>query len=182
MQPKCDETVSALADTVISEVEQHSDIRDRKVKIDFLFAYPDYDEKTGEPLNVAIKQHGSQCVAIVRKIGIKDRLMGRGDIEITLDGDHWAVADREEQKAILDHELTHVVVCEKTDDLGRPKILLRDHDYQFGWFRDVARRRGMHSVECQQAATMMENSGQIFWPSIVEESGSRMTRLEIKGA
>ena len=102
------------------------------------------------------------------------------DVEIQVDGDWWGSQDREEQEALLDHELTHIQVLEEAngvarkDKAGRPKIKCRPHDVDVGWFRIVAARNGQHSLERRQAASMMEEQGQYFWPEIITAPASKM--------
>lgn len=153
------------------------------VKIDFVFARGDRDDVSGELLNDALKKNGVKALGITRKIGLKDRALGRGDAEIAIDGDWWDDASEEEQRALLDHELTHLVPTGDCDDLRRPIIKLRPHDHEFGWFREVAARHGAHSQERIQARKMMELSGQYFWPSMyeAEASAGRMRNLELTG-
>lgn len=70
---------------------------------------------------------------------------------------------------MLDHELFHIQIKMKgqiiqTDDLGRPKIKMRPHDMEVGWFKAVAERNGKYSQERIQALKYMEEMGQYFWP------------------
>jgi hypothetical protein len=52
------------------------------------------------------------------------------------------------------------------DDIGRPKIVMRKHDFEFGWFTAVAARHGAHSMERQQAQEILCQAGQFYWPGI----------------
>lgn len=168
---RCDETVTDLAASVLQRFETHAPIISAKLRIDYVFGFADRDEGTGEKKNDALTIHGCRALGITRKIGLKDRALGRGDAEIALDGDWWNEASEEERAALLDHELHHIVVSSDTDDLGRHKVKMRAHDYEFGWFRVVAARNGLASQERIQAAKMMEDSGQYFWPSITAQLG-----------
>lgn len=157
-----------MAAELIAAYEPHWPIRDRKVKIDFVFAFADRDETTGEPTNNALTKGGVRALGITRKISLKDRAKGMGDCEITLDADHWTeVADEGQQRAILDHELYHIVVSADNDDLGRPKIKLRKHDFEFGWFANIAIRHGVASCERIQAKRILDAAGQAFWPELL---------------
>jgi hypothetical protein len=49
------------------------------------------------------------------------------------------------------------------DAVGRPKLLMRKHDHQFGWFDEVAQRHGEASPEVRQARVLMESSGQLYF-------------------
>lgn len=170
---KADVEVQQLADKIMAEFCTHRPLIDAKVRIDFVFAYPDYDEKTGLPKNCALKLHGVQALGIAKKITLKDRAQGRGDAEIALDGDWWNSANEKERAALLDHELHHLEPREDErgyvlDDLHRPTLRLRKHDFQFGWFNIIAHRHGEMSQECQQARQLMDKAGQLYWPALTK--------------
>ena len=173
--------INDIAQVVLRKHESHAPILERKVRIDFLFAFGDRDETTGGLVGPALKHQGVQATGLCRKVNIKDRAKGMGDAEITVDGDWWnETATPEQQEALLDHELHHIAVSDKNDDLGRPVIKLRKHDFQFGWFTIVAQRNGQHAQERIQAKAMMEVAGQFYWPEIHEQitGGSRITKLD----
>lgn len=160
--------VEELAHEILCAYAPHKPLLDARVKIDFVFAYGDAD--TGAP---AIKHHGVRALGLCRRIGLKDRAMGRGDAEIILDADWWAEATADQARALLDHELTHLEVMTdkhgrwEWDDLHRPKLRLRPHDYEFGWFVEMARRHGAAAQERIQAKTLLDASGQWLWPDLV---------------
>lgn len=151
----------------------HHDLIDFRVKIDLLFAFAALDDE-GNPEGPALKLHGLPARGIARKISLKDRSKGMGDCEISIDGHWWHGANEEEQQALLDHELQHFEVkvnragVELRDDLGRPQIRIRPHDYEFGWFKCIAERHGMASAECAQAEKIKRQAGQLFWPDILD--------------
>jgi hypothetical protein len=169
---RCDKSVYAMAASLLAEFDTHKSLVDAKVKIDFVFARADLNDN-GEPIGEAIMHHGSKALGVARKIGLKDRAMGRGDAEITLDGDWWIEAEEENQRALLDHELHHLTcrmtaggLPAKTDDLGRPMLSMRKHDVEFGWFKLIAERHGKHSIEQKQAAQLLNIGGQYFFPQL----------------
>src|SRR5438876_2880474 len=45
---RCPKSVNDLANEVLTEFETHKPLLDVKIKIDFVFAFPDLDEKSGE--------------------------------------------------------------------------------------------------------------------------------------
>lgn len=140
--------------------------------IDLIFAFPNYDEK-GSPIGCALKLHGVPASGIAKIIGLKDRAMGRGDAEITIDYEFWKEASFETQCALLDHELTHLAPITnkhgvfKKDDLDRPKLRMRKHDFQVGWFDCIAKDHGAHSIERMQARELVEVRGQFYFPEMV---------------
>lgn len=176
-----------MADRLLSEFEAHATTLAAKVRIDLVFAFPDYDETTGEPINDALTHGGVKALGVTRKTSLKDRAKGLGDAEICLDGEWWKSADEPEQRALLDHELHHLVATDKRDNLGRPIIKLRKHDFDFGWFTVIAERHGLHSQECKQASYMMDAVGQYYWPALGISSAetkqpARMARIELTAA
>lgn len=168
---KCDSSVREMAIELLREFETHQLTRNAGVTIDFVFAFAEKDDN-GNPVGPALMHGGYPAGGICRKIPLKDRVLGRADVEISLDGDWWANASYEEQRALLDHELHHIVPKQsgggafKHDPAGRPVISIRKHDYQVGWFEVIAARHGVHSAERKQASKMMAESGQYFWPEL----------------
>jgi hypothetical protein len=158
--------VERIAKELIAEHKEHEKLKDYRVKIDFVFAY------SSEAFIPALKKNGVKCLGIARKLSLKDRAMDRGDAEISIDGEWWKDASDLERRALLDHELYHLDVntsgVNVKDDLGRPKLYLRPHDYEFGWFKHIAKRYGMASEERKQAKQMLDDSDQFFWPDIIQ--------------
>jgi len=168
---KCGEAVTLLAGAILCEFPTHKPTLDARVKIDYVFAFADRDD-AGNILGCAIKHRGIQALGLCRKVSLKDRVMGRGDVEITLDGDWWESHDEDEQRSLLDHELHHILVQVDsngkalTDDFSRPKISMRPHDVEVGWFSVIAARHGKVGIERRHAAQIMQQFGQMFWPEL----------------
>jgi hypothetical protein len=172
---RCDETVIQLSAEILCKYESHKPLLDARVAIDYLFALPDLDED-GQPMNDALKKNGVKALGLTRKLGLKDRACGRGDAYILLD--HWwwtQTASEEMQRALLDHELHHVAVVTqketgvaRREEDGRPKIRLRKHDFEFGFFTVIAARHGEHSLERMQAREIVERAGQFYFPEFVK--------------
>jgi hypothetical protein len=181
---RCDPSVVALAAVLIGEFHEH--LQARGVAIDYLFAYADRDPKTGEQKGDAITVRGRRSLGRASLNGPKERARGLGDALILLDGDWWQTVDDPERRAVLDHELTHFAVPEEVvrDKQGRPKLVLREHDVEVGWFREVARRHGSHSAERRQAAELIERDGQLFFPELVAAGGGggRFSKLDVRRA
>lgn len=156
--------VAAQAQALIDQF--HPDLNEAQVKIDYIFAF----NETGH----AITLHGKPCLGLCKIINLKDRSKGMGDVEIQLDGAAWKSMTEDQRNALLDHELEHVIVVRnddgdiKTDDLNRPKIRMKKHDYDFGWFECIARRHGINSPEVTQAKLLWDESGQAFFPMLTE--------------
>jgi hypothetical protein len=168
------ETLAAVLD------EYHPHLRDAQVSVDVLLAHASTDAN-GDTSGPALRLHGYACVATIRIVSLKDRVAGRGDAEMLVDGDRCDTWSDEQLRAIFDHELTHLELQVsdqgnvRRDDIDRPLLRIRRHDHQFGWFDSVARRHGKHSIEVQQAhqLTAMAELRQLYLPGIPEVAGKR---------
>lgn len=135
----------------------HGPLRDAGVTVDLLFAKKRPDD-SGEinPESHALKLHGYPVAAMVKANAYKARVQGHADAEIIIDGDRWDEWSDDEKDALIDHELEHLELKTdkdgnvRRDDLDRPKLRVRLHDHEFGWFDAVARRHGRASFEVQQ--------------------------------
>lgn len=158
------ETLSLLSSVM---EEYYPDLIKNNVTVDVTMAYA----KEGEPL----KAGGYPALAYIKITSLKHRIKGLKDCEITIDGQIWETLTEAQQKAVVDHELHHVIVTTdkegntKIDDAGRAKLRLRRHDYQLGWFREVANRHGENSTECYQAKILLKNDGPTFFPKVFQE-------------
>jgi hypothetical protein len=107
--------------------------------------------------------------------------MGRGDAEITLDGDQWGDLSTDQQLAVVDHEVHKIVVRRSIegevlyDTAGRPKLQKRQYDVRVGWFSIIAERHGVASSEVTQAKQLFESKeAQYLFPFV---SNKKMKRL-----
>lgn len=166
---QADEDVMDLVAEVLDK-DYHKDLRTAGVTVGCLMCW-----STDGP---AIMHHGAPALAVIKINNLQSRLQGLPDATITIDANIWE--DRldtgSKRLALIDHELTHLLVQwndegkPKLDNASRPKLKMRSHDYEFGWFVDVARRHGYNSPEVIQAQIMMEENGQTFWPSLMESA------------
>lgn len=151
---KSDAYTRDLVEQVVNKYHTH--LRDYNVQIDLIDAY----NSSGGP---SVLHNGLPAYAVIRSVPLKDRVMGRGDIEITFDALEFGRMKERQRKALIDHELTHVEFKlnkdgEKTvDDIGRYIFKMRPHDCEFGWFHSVARRWGIDSIESKQAREMVDD-------------------------
>jgi hypothetical protein len=146
--------------------EHHEELTD--VTIAGLFAF---DTESSLPV---LKHQGYAAGAVVRITPLKDRALGVADATIVVDRAGWLALSACQRNALIDHELTHLEVKTEEEEgakepvpvfdaLGRPKLLMRKHDHQFGWFDEVAQRHGEASPEVRQARVLMESSGQLYF-------------------
>lgn len=121
----------------------------------------------------ALMVHGCQAAACIRTSRLEERVAGRADAIVHIDGDRvnlWPVATL---MAVLDHELEHIALQKSAegvpvlDDIGRPKIRMRPHDHDFGWFDAIAKRHGQAAIEvCQAAAFAGKELRQLYFPGL----------------
>lgn len=153
--------------------KNHFELFNHDLKIDFIFATSTVND-AGDATGPAVSHGGYPALAIARILSTKDRVMGRGDCEIVVDADRWLQMSGEEQDALLDHELEHFQIAKdkygepKLDDHHRPKLKLRKHDHQFGWFDNIARRHGLASPEVRQFQELCycDAGGQYYLPHL----------------
>ena len=147
------EKAPAFCRTVIGDLlaKYHGELCAMDLVVDLLLVRAPRDAE-GYPTGPALKSSsGFPAAATISITKLKDRVMGRGDCEILIDGDRYSKWSEDYLRALLDHELEHLEFTGNVDDIGRPKLKLRPHDVEFGWFDATARRHGDHAVEVQQA-------------------------------
>lgn len=159
-----------VAEVVNRVVERyHGGLQDAEVKIDILGAWAATDQN-GDTEAVALKLHGYPCQATMAVVSYKNRVLGGGDALLTVDIENWEELSEEERDALIDHELEHLELRTDKDgllirdDLDRPKMHIRRHDHQFGWFDSVARRHGPASIEIKQLREFNEAHEQLWLP------------------
>lgn len=147
----------------------YRELLDAGVKIDLISVATD---KIGKP---ALMHNGYAAYAVVRALGPKERTMGRGDAEIVIDEEQYLKLSTEQKDALLDHELHHIKLIPdkktgrpKLDCRGRPRLGMKKHDYQFGWFSEIAKRHGIASMEVKQAHMMFLAERQTLFAFISE--------------
>ncbi len=126
--------------------------------------------KDGDQTGPAISIQGRDAYACIRISKLEERVAGRGDAIMWIDGDNVRQWEEETLVAIIDHELTHLELATdpkteqiQLDDSGRVKLKMRQHDFQVGWFDEVAERHAAASIEVQQA-TALANVRQMYFP------------------
>jgi hypothetical protein len=142
---KCDEDAPHTRVIRAMMAKYHEDLKKAGVTIECLLA-------SNEDGN-AVKLHGWPCYATIKVMSYKDRVAGSADARMVIDLDKWADLHENERNALVDHELQHLELVldkfnhVKTDDIGRPKLRLRPHDYELSGFNSVVRRHEDASIE-----------------------------------
>lgn len=159
----------------------HPQLRDAGVTVTCLMAYPLTDEN-GDSKGPALKHAGYPAQAVVKIVGLKERTDGRADAELVIDGDNWDVLTDAQRDALVDHELEHLELkydkdgCLVRDDLDRPKLIIRKHDWQFGWFDSIVRRHGRDSIEHRQLTEFQAVGYEQRWLPFLDDPDQ--TRVE----
>jgi hypothetical protein len=183
-----------IMDLLRAVMEKHHPILDHcEVSVDVLMARGADKEGSGVPEPI-LKLHGYPAAAIVKIVPLKQRALGQGDALITIDDATWADFSEEKQCATLDHELEHIqVVADNgegkaaglvefdvdggriigvplSDDLGRPKLKLKLHDWHLEGFKTIAERYGEAALEVMSARSAVEDNGQYIWDWAVKKA------------
>lgn len=128
----------------------------------------------------ALKHHGYPAIAVVKITPYKQRVQGIEDAVITFDADAFARLSDAERRAVVDHELYHLQLQRdemdfpKRDDMDRPKLKARLHDFEIGGFTAIMRRHGIHAIETQAVRAAYEELRQMKfdWASDVDPDGA----------
>lgn len=142
--------------------DHHPHLLEAEVDVRALMATP--KEKEGPP----VKLHGYPCLATIKKVGLSERVQGLGDALITIDKLQWDAMSDVQRDALIDHELTHLMVKMKgktvqRDDAGRPKLEMALHDWQLGGFAEISARYGIDAPEVRAVQVASDSFGQLFW-------------------
>ena len=143
--------------------EYHSELVEHEVKIGADWYVP----PEGKP-EAPLKLHGYPAVAVVKITPVRQRQRGIPDAIITIDRAHWNGLSGDEQYALIDHEVQSISLARDkddhvvADDAGRPRLRMRLHDCQCGWFLACADRHGDNSAEIQQARKLIEDHPFLF--------------------
>lgn len=120
----------------------------------------------------AIQVRGKEAYACIRITKLEERVAGRRDAVMWIDGDRWQAWPEATLTAIIDHELTHLELAEdpktgeiQLDDAGRVKLKMRQHDFEVGWFDEIAERHAEASIEVMQAA-ILTTGPQMYFPGM----------------
>lgn len=113
----------------------------------------------------AIKVRGCEAAGCIRITKLMERTLGLGDAVMILDGERLDAWSSKRLQAVIDHELRHLMLAKnkktgqiQRDDEGRPKLRIRPHDFEFGWFARTAELYGEESYEVSQAREIVAAS------------------------
>lgn len=167
---RCDEETIARVHRMISR--NHEELARAKVTLSLLFVAA--RRKEDKLVGAALTHQGYAAHAVARVVNLRDRAKGNPDVEIVFDFHSWSNLSPKSQDALIDHELTHfLVVADEFDAAGRPKIRLKKHDFQVGWFHAVASRHGAHAIEAIQSKLLVDSTGQLYFAWLPKDSPAR---------
>lgn len=164
---KCPEDVVKVMEDLISKY--YGDLAEVKLKVDLLFVHAP-SPKDGEEKAPALKHHGYQAAAIVKINSLEQRVKGAGDVTIIIDGDEWPHWSERRQQAVLHHEINHVVIKRDadgnvlSDDIGRPRVKLKLHDWELGGFACIAEKYGDDAPEKEAMNHVANEYRQLLFP------------------
>lgn len=148
----------------------HTELHGAEVTVQCLFARNDDDEQP------AVKSPGGvPAYAVIRRVPLKQRVAGFRDAEITIDERKWENLTEAQREALIDHELEHLeLVYEgdgpgtpvELDDWGRPKLKLRQHDWDLAGFESIARRHPDAAMEVLQARAVEQRFGAMLFGGV----------------
>lgn len=142
-----DGTVADLVQRVMRE--HHPALADTGVTVSVVMAAKETEEEGAVP---ALKRNGLDIAAKIQVASLVDRARGLPDTKLTVDQFAWDRLAERSRIALIDHELEHLQLVGETDDLGRPKLKLRPHDWELTGFARVVERHGEAALESQQVA------------------------------
>ena len=170
--------VIGLLSTVVERY--HPELAQLDVRIAITMVYVDTD---GE---VPITSGGNRAAAKISRVPKRRRVHWPWDLELQIDAIHWGELDAPKQVALLDHELTHVVVRKSgptaavvMDSDGRPKLGLRPDDFALTGFWSCVERHGPQSGEVMSMLNLWnDGKGQLLFPFAKEPGrGAKAERV-----
>lgn len=146
----CEDHDASVLDMAAKLMDTHyRELREAGVTVCYLFA------SNPEAIGGCLKHQGYFAAATIKVNSLKCRVEGKKDLTVTIDREWWEQHDKAECLALLDHELHHALLGYDddgkviVDDIGRPKIKLKLHDWQHGGFYEVVKRHGLAAEEAK---------------------------------
>jgi hypothetical protein len=105
-----------------------------------------------DPLAAVVKMHGLPRLAAVRVVPYKQRVWKAPDAIITIDQYRYQDLTEPQQKALIDEALAYLEPDydkdgqAKSDDRGRPKLLVNEPDYYLAGHVRVLERHGADAI------------------------------------
>lgn len=155
----------------------HKELVKVKLKIGILFVNSDGDE-------MAIMGHGVPCLAKIRIAGQAERVFCNLDVVLMVDEKAWSDLNDVRRRALLDHEVCHLVVVTdkngnvRSHDGERPRMSLVPDDFVLTGFHAVIERHGADALELVALQSTVESVQQFFDFSRSAKTGPRLAAAE----
>lgn len=167
--------------------EYHEELTRQGVTVQMMFAEV-IDKESGE-LEHALKLHGLFIAGKTKVTSLEDRARGIQDAKILIDRKSWTEMSPSRRRALIDHELQHLEIVRdgegipRFDDLNRPKLRIRPHDWELTGFQEVVERHGEASNEAAQFRYFADAFGQLnlFAPNAVDELRTPAKKEKVNG-
>lgn len=166
---QCGDEVDRLIRQVMEK--HHAELYEHKVTIQAIGARRESKKEGSVP---ALKSDGMIVAAKIQITSLQDRSRGIADAKMVIDMMTWDTMAVTRKEALIDHELMHLKVAHerptkandwdasvKFDDLGRPMLKARPHDWRLTGFAAVVERHGEASVESAQFLSFRAEFGQL---------------------
>lgn len=147
----------------------HGQLLEAGVRVGLLEAFAKRNQN-GEAQGPAIRHHGYPAAAVIKINSLKDRVEGKPDATITVDGDRRGEWSEERLLALFDHELCHLQIVVDDDgnvildDANRPKLKSVPHDAEVGVFWCVVDRHKRKAFETTSFEGLTETFTQMQFP------------------
>lgn len=147
-----------------------------EIKIGLIFVSGFNSDDELEP---CLKVHGTPALGCTRLITGKHRVFNPNDAEICVDRYFWDNTTQDKQRALLDHELEHIVV--RTDAqgtqmidaaTGRIKLRLKPDDWAITGFLSTVRRFGQDANEVVAIQRTIDEVDQVL--TALTEAGNQL--------
>ncbi len=167
----CGGAVDALIATTIKA--HHPDLHRLEATVAAVFVVK--VDKEGTP-QVGLKRNGLPAAAKIQVTPLADRAREMADAKLTICQYAWARLNENQRLALIDHELQHLELKPtededgapvEVDDLGRPRLKLRPHDWELAGFQAVVERHGENALEALQIQRFRADFGEqlALWPA-----------------
>lgn len=157
-----------MIERLMCEKGYHSDLSNVGLRVQVLYYHNDEQ----------LTHRGVAAYAYVKATSLKERALGQKDATIVVDFASWQKMEGPRREALIDHELYHLTIkkgkdmANEFDDLGRPKIKMRKHDIEFGWFIRIAQEHQQQSIECFQANSLFLSHKQMLFSFLEDKTES----------
>lgn len=148
-----DEDDRRILDDLIAEFRP--DLKLHEVTIALLFAY----NESGRP---AIVVRGQAVAGKIKINSEQDRVEGKADATIVVDGKGWAQWRPRRRAALIHHELCHLATANgDRDGHDRPVLTSRFPDWDFDGFDEIVERYGADSFESSNLHAVAKRHAQL---------------------